>query len=225
MLISHTLELLLNYPHELCGTESIDNIRSNFKRSFIIVQPLVAYLMFEAILMIMIDLFFQFIREKMQGTYEYQTKMNELSCALIHECKYAPPYAHLSNNIRNILERCNREIRREIVSKTEDGCAPLFIACRKGNVAIVNYLINVCNADIEQRGRYQAPNDLPVHCVTSLWCAAVCGHLPVVKSLIFYGAEIDAVSGLGSTPVRSACFMNHLGNESLENLYQTLNNI
>lgn len=47
------------------------------------------------------------------------------------------------------------------------------------------------------------------HVVTPLWCAAVSGKLPVVEILLKYGADINAVSDSGSTPVRSACFMTH----------------
>lgn len=48
----------------------------------------------------------------------------------------------------------------------KEGCAPLFIACKKGNVEIVEYLITVCNADVEQRGKYEVPEDRSVHNVT-----------------------------------------------------------
>lgn len=49
-----------------------------------------------------------------------------------------------------------------------------------------------------------------VHCVTPLWCAAVSGKLCVIRCLVNHGANINAVSDTGSTPVRSACFMTHL---------------
>jgi ankyrin repeat protein len=73
----------------------------------------------------------------------------------------------------------------------KEGCAPLFIACKKGNVEIVEYLITICNADVEQRGKYEVPDDRSVHNVTPLWCAAVAGKLPVVKCLVQYGADVD----------------------------------
>lgn len=46
--------------------------------------------------------------------------------------------------------------------------------------------------------------------MTPLWCAAVSGKLPVIKCLVSHGANVNAVSDTGSTPVRSACFMTHL---------------
>ena len=130
---------------------------------------------------------------------------------LMKECKFAAPGAHFTFTVRNRLERFKKSERKEIVSRTQDECAPLFIACKKGNVDIVEYLIGVCDADIEQRGVYEVPDDRSVHCVTPIWCAAVIGKLAVVKTLIKRGAAVNAVSDSGSTPVRSACFMTHLG--------------
>ena len=138
--------------------------------------------------------------------------MDQLFNDLIQECKYVAPGARLSYLLRNRLEKYKIDVRKEIVSRMKDGCAPLFIACKRGHVEIVEYLLTVCDADVEQRGMYEVPDDRSVHCVTPLWCAAVSGKLPVIKCLISHGAEVNAVSDSGSTPVRSACFMTHLGN-------------
>lgn len=138
--------------------------------------------------------------------------MDELFQDLYNECKFVAPGARLSYSLRNRLEKYKADTRKEIVSRMKDGCAPLFIACKRGHVEIVEYLITVCHADIEQRGIYEVPDDRSVHCVTPLWCAAVSGKLRVIKCLITHGAEVNAVSDSGSTPVRSACFMTHLGN-------------
>ncbi|KAG8269251.1 hypothetical protein J6590_004547 [Homalodisca vitripennis] len=129
---------------------------------------------------------------------------------LIQECKHAAPGARLSYAIRTRLERFSKEHRKEIVCRLKDGCAPLFIACKRGHLEIVEYLINTCDADIEQRGLYEVPDDRSVHSVTPLWCAAVSGKLPVIRCLVEHGADVNAVSDTGSTPVRSACFMTHL---------------
>ncbi|XP_011300181.1 protein fem-1 homolog C [Fopius arisanus] len=136
--------------------------------------------------------------------------MDQLFDDIIKECTYAVPGGRLSYAVRNKLEKHKKSVRREIVSRIKDDCAPLFIACKRGHVEIVEYLITVCDADIEQRGLYEVPDDRSVHCVTPLWCAAVAGKLPVIKCLISHGAEVNAVSDTGSTPVRSACFMTYL---------------
>ena len=44
---------------------------------------------------------------------------------------------------------------------------------------IVEYLIEVCGADVEQRGRYEVPDDRTIHTVTPLWCASVAGMFKV----------------------------------------------
>ncbi|XP_057340962.1 protein fem-1 homolog A [Microplitis mediator] len=143
--------------------------------------------------------------------HEYSTcPMDQLFEDLVKELKHIAPGARLSYSIRNRLEHQKKFIRKEIVNRIKDDCAPLFIACKSGHVEIVEYLITVCNADIEQRGMYEVPDDRSVHFVTPLWCAAVAGKLPVLKCLVSHGADVNAVSDTGSTPVRSACFMTHL---------------
>ena len=54
------------------------------------------------------------------------------------------------------------------------------------------------------------------HSVTPLWCAAVSGRVAVVKALIAHGADVNAVSDSGSTPIRSTCYIVRPGNP-LEN--------
>nr|XP_023011647.1 protein fem-1 homolog C [Leptinotarsa decemlineata] len=128
---------------------------------------------------------------------------------LIEECKRSVPGARLSYALRNKLEKYSLEVRRDIVNRIKVGCSPLFIACKKGQAEIVEYLITECSADIEQKGLYEVQEDRSTHVVTPLWCAAVSGKLPVVEILLRHGADINAVSDTGSTPVRSACFMTH----------------
>ena len=129
---------------------------------------------------------------------------------LYEEVKQAFPCAQLSYWLRNQLERCDESVRSELSSRVIDGCSPLFIACKRGNVEIVEYLVSVCKAKVEVRGQYEVQDDRTVHTVTPLWCAAVAGKLKVVEVLVKYGADVNSVSDTGSTPVRSACFMTHL---------------
>ena len=96
------------------------------------------------------------------------------------------------------------------MSRVKEGCSPLFVSCKKGNVEIVEYLIEQCHSDVEQKGVYEVPDDRSIHYVTPLWCAAVAGKLAVVRCLVKHGANVNSVSDTGSTPVRSACFMTHL---------------
>lgn len=107
------------------------------------------------------------------------------------------------------LYRHPRESRREVVRKQRNGCAPLFIACKRGAVVIAEYLITICEADIEQRGHFEVPEDNSFHYVSPLWAAVVSGKLSMVKYLVRIGCDINATSDSGSTPVRSACYMTH----------------
>jgi ankyrin repeat protein len=66
----------------------------------------------------------------------------------------------------------------------------------------VEYLIDVCGADVERRGLYEVPDDRTVHNVTPLWCASVAGMYKVVEVLVKHGADVNCVSDTGSTPVR-----------------------
>ena len=137
-------------------------------------------------------------------------KNPDLFLKLYDEVKKAAPCAQLSYWLRNQLERCDESVRSELASRKMEGCSPLFIACKKGNVEIVEYLISVCKANVEVRGQYEVQDDRTVHTVTPLWCAAVAGNIKVVEILVKLGAEVNSVSDTGSTPIRSACFMTHL---------------
>jgi ankyrin repeat protein len=129
---------------------------------------------------------------------------------LTREVKTAAPCSQLTYRLRNQLERCDLTVRSELASRVSEGCSPLFTACKKGNVEIVEYLLSVCNADVEVKGLYEVQDDRTIHTVTPLWCAAVAGKLKVVEVLVKFGADVNSVSDTGSTPVRSACFMTHL---------------
>jgi len=128
---------------------------------------------------------------------------------LYHQCSDAE-VENFSPKLKDQLESVSLKERKEIVSRTRDGFAPLFSACLRGSIRKVQYLLDVCGADIEQRGVYECDEDKSFHFVTPLWCAAVSGKLDVLKFLVERGADIDSISDKGSTPVRSACYMSHV---------------
>jgi len=94
---------------------------------------------------------------------------------LYNEVRQAPPLGILSYKLKcNIENLCSdKEERRALVSREnkESGCSPLFIACKKGNIEIVEYLLSTCGADVEQKGLYEVQDDRSVHHVSPLWCA------------------------------------------------------
>ena len=75
---------------------------------------------------------------------------------LVSECQLSAPGYRLSDKLRRKMEEFGREDRREVAcQKTTEGCAPLFLACRNGSADVVDYLLNTCGADIEQRGQFE----------------------------------------------------------------------
>ena len=83
---------------------------------------------------------------------------------LVSECQLSAPGYRLSDKLRRKMEEFGREDRREVAcQKTTEGCAPLFLACRNGSADVVEYLLNTCGADIEQRGQFEVqipPNSI-----------------------------------------------------------------
>lgn len=116
----------------------------------------------------------------------------------------------MSKRLRETLETFERKDRRELVKNLREGCTPLFLAAKKGNVEICEYLVTFCDANIEQKGLFEVPEERTIHWVTPLWAAAVSNKLNIVKYLIRIGANINSVSDTGSSPIRSACYMSNI---------------
>lgn len=140
---------------------------------------------------------------------------DELYLDLVKECSKPGLQANvsgsndkqLSSSVRGRLEKCSSDLRKDIVSKTNEGCSPLFLACKNNHLNAVEYLLHFCGADIEQKGRYEASEDHHVHSVSPLWVAAVSGNIDIVRLLICNGANVNSLSDTGSTPLRSVCFL------------------
>ncbi|KAH9528459.1 ankyrin repeat protein mann-cup [Dermatophagoides farinae] len=141
---------------------------------------------------------------------DHASHLDQCFAELIVECRQAAPGARLTYSLRNRLEKLTLDERKRIVNRLYEGCSSLFMACKRGNVDIVDYLIEQCGADIELKGIYEVHDDRSVHLVTPLWSAAVAGKIEVVKCLVKHGANVNSLSDTGSTPVRSACFMTNL---------------
>lgn len=138
--------------------------------------------------------------------------------------KIGPNERDLSIATRTSLERCSPDLRKDITSKTKDGCSPLFMACMNGYIKIVKFLIEICGADLEQKGRYEVFEDHREHSVTPIWMAAVRGNFDIVDQLIQYGANINSPSDSGSTSLRSVCYLcrEDDGSESINRQQQSV---
>ena len=55
---------------------------------------------------------------------------------LFFQVRTAAPSAQLSYPLRCRLEKCDFPKRREVCAMAKDGCSPLFIACKRGNVEV-----------------------------------------------------------------------------------------
>ena len=109
---------------------------------------------------------------------------------------------------RSLIFGVNEEDRKSIVANINNLNAPLFVAALRGNVDMVKFLVKECKADKEERGRYYCTAigiSETVHLVTPLWCAAISNKLEVVELLISLGADINAASDTGNTPLLYAC--------------------
>jgi len=144
---------------------------------------------------------------RISGYTDKSGQKQHLFTALLQECQLANPGSRLSFNLCKKIEEFDKKDRTDVVTKMIDGCAPLFLACKNGSAEVAEYLLGKCNAPIEQKGLFEVLEEGVSHSVTPLWCAAVSGRLTVVKVLLRFGADVNAVSDSGSTPVRSACYI------------------
>ncbi|XP_019876786.1 protein fem-1 homolog CG6966 isoform X2 [Aethina tumida] len=113
--------------------------------------------------------------------------------------------------IKRIYLHCKKgkdELSMLVAAKTS-GATPLVIACRNGHYDVAEYLIDRCQADIEQPGSVMFDGET-IEGAPPLWCAAAAGHLEIVKLLITHGAKVNSTTRTNSTPLRAACFDGHL---------------
>ena len=98
---------------------------------------------------------------------------------------------------KRLLVGIDEQGKKMIVSTAVNGRFPLTIAARNGNTAMVEFLVKDCHASTEEARDFNSE--------TPLWSAAIAGWLKVVKLLQEYGADINAVSKDGRTPVNATC--------------------
>ncbi|XP_018320025.1 protein fem-1 homolog CG6966 [Agrilus planipennis] len=104
--------------------------------------------------------------------------------------------------------KSKEEISMLVGTKTQ-GATPLVIACRNGHYEVVQFLIEHCNADIEQTGSVTFDGET-IEGAPPLWCAAAAGYLELVQLLVKHGAKVNSTTRTNSTPLRAACFDGHV---------------
>ncbi|CAG2165700.1 unnamed protein product [Oppiella nova] len=111
--------------------------------------------------------------------------------------------------LKLFLDHRPKEEVKLIVSLRTNGATPLLIAARNGYLNVLEYLIDKCNADIEQVGSVNFDGE-SIEAAPPIWCASAAGHLSCVKSLIGHGANVNSKTKTNSTPLRAACFDGHI---------------
>ena len=99
------------------------------------------------------------------------------------------------------------EIEQLVMAKT-NGATPLVLSCRNGHREVVEYLLERCNADVEQPGSVTFDGET-IEGAPPLWCAAAAGHTNIVRLLTERGANVNSTTKTNSTPLRAACFDGH----------------
>ncbi|XP_034946327.1 protein fem-1 homolog CG6966 [Chelonus insularis] len=112
--------------------------------------------------------------------------------------------------LKRYLDNRDRCVVKELVSTKTNGATPLVIACRYGHFDVAEYLIEKCDADIEQRGSVVFDGET-ITGAPPLWCAAAAGHFSLVRLLVESRAKVNATTTTNSTPLRAACFDGHIG--------------
>ncbi|CAG0914333.1 unnamed protein product [Notodromas monacha] len=110
--------------------------------------------------------------------------------------------------LQNLLDRLAAPVVKNLVVARTDGATPLVVACRNGHFDVAQYLLDKCNADLEQTGSVTFDGET-IEGAPPLWCASAAGNLDIVKLLISRGANVNATTKTNSTPLRAACFDGH----------------
>merc|ERR1712223_501753 len=148
---------------------------------------------------------------------------------LLYLVEKTPENEPLDLQMRKLLVDYDELTKSNIVSQNisdrEYFTSPLFIACLKGKVPIVDFFLTKCkpNTEIESQIRLKGrPNwkenltsegrkshdDLHSKS-TPLWIASNSGKTAIVKLLIEHGADLNSTSTIGITPVHTAWIENH----------------
>lgn len=110
--------------------------------------------------------------------------------------------------LKVFLDHRPRHEVHQLVSARTNGATPLVLSCRNGHKDVVEYLLERCNADVEQPGSVTFDGET-IEGAPPLWCAAAAGHTQIVKLLVEKGASVNSVTKTNSTPLRAACFDGH----------------
>ena len=126
-----------------------------------------------------------------------------------HEIAFQLAKSGKVRQLKQYLNRRNKEERKSIVSCKYNGATSLIMACRNGHFEVVEYVVEYCMASLEQTGlvNFEGEN---IEGAPPLWCASAAGHIKIVKYLVSKGANVNSTTKSNSTALRAACFDGHL---------------
>lgn len=126
-----------------------------------------------------------------------------------HEVVFQMAKSGKTRQLKQYLNRKNKEERKKIVATKYNGATCLIMACRNGHYEIVEYLVESAGACLELTGlvNFEGEN---IEGAPPLWCASAAGHLKIVKYLVSKGADVNSTTKSNSTALRAACFDGHL---------------
>ncbi|UYV72886.1 hypothetical protein LAZ67_10001072, partial [Cordylochernes scorpioides] len=130
---------------------------------------------------------------------------------IVHVSRIKPYFERIdkvNHEDRQLDKLSQEEVKKQLSAKTQ-GATPLLVATQKGHYDIVKYLLEECNANIEQGGIIYFKG-FTVQEAPPLWAAAAEGHLNIVQLLVSHGANINATTSEHSTPLRAACYDGYL---------------
>lgn len=110
--------------------------------------------------------------------------------------------------LKVFLDHRPKEEVCKLVTARTNGATPLVLSCRNGHHEVVQYLVDRCEANVEQAGSVTFDGET-IEGAPPLWCAAAAGHLEIVKLLVKSGANVNSTTKTNSTPLRAACFDGH----------------
>jgi len=106
---------------------------------------------------------------------------------------------HRINDAKLLMKSLSREERATVTNTKHKGYGLLLsLAVIRTHDAFVNFLLEECDADIEQR------TDVTGNDATPLWYAVSFVKLDIVKILLSHGADVNVVCN-GTTPLIKAC--------------------
>jgi ankyrin repeat protein len=110
--------------------------------------------------------------------------------------------------LKRFLENKPPQVAKSVVATKTQGSTPLIMACKNGHLPVVEYIVEKCNADVEQVGTVSFDGE-NIEGAPPLWCAAAAGHFEIVKYLVRKKAKVNNTTDSNSTPLRAACFDGH----------------